>query len=120
MLILPKKRVGKRCPDPDILAITIKPPAPNGDFLKVTPEMWRESIEAALIGPVEIMRYYIPVMKDKGWGRILNIATFSAKNPMLWRLMSGPARSALIISSSVRKCRALANETDAKWRTESL
>jgi 3-oxoacyl-[acyl-carrier protein] reductase len=84
------------CPDPDILAITIKPPAPNGDFLKVTPEMWRESIDTALIGPIEIMRHYIPAMKDKGWGRIVNIATFSAKNPMIWRLMSGPSRSALI------------------------
>ncbi|GAA6154159.1 SDR family oxidoreductase [Pseudoteredinibacter isoporae] len=84
------------CPDPDILGITIKPPAPNGDFLKVTPEMWRESIETTLLGPIEIMRHYIPTMKDKGWGRIVNIATFSAKNPMIWRLMSGPARSALI------------------------
>lgn len=84
------------CPDPDILGITIKPPAPNGDFLDVTPEMWRDSVETALIGPIEIMRHYIPGMKAKGWGRIVNIATFSAKNPMLWRLMSGPARSALI------------------------
>lgn len=84
------------CPDPDILGITIKPPAPNGDYLKVTPEMWRESMETALIGPIEIMRNYIPGMKEKGWGRIVNIATFSAKNPMIWRLMSGPARSALI------------------------
>lgn len=82
------------CPDPDILTITIKPPNPNGDFLKVTPEMWRDSVDTALIGPIEIMRNYIPVMKDKGWGRIVNIATFSAKNPMIWRLMSGPARSA--------------------------
>ena len=48
------------CPDPDILAITIKPPAPNGDFLKVTPKMWRESIDTALIGPIELMRQYIP------------------------------------------------------------
>lgn len=84
------------CPDPDILAITIKPPAPNGNFLKVTPDMWRDSIETTLIGPIEIMRHYIPVMTEKGWGRIVNIATFSAKNPMIWRLMSGPARSALI------------------------
>ena len=84
------------CPDPDILAITIKSPKPNGDFLQVTPEQWRESIETALIGPIEIMRHYIPGMKQRGWGRIVNIATFSAKNPMIWRLMSGPARSALI------------------------
>lgn len=84
------------CPDPDILAITIKPPPPNGDFLQLTPEQWRDSLETALLGPIEIMRHYIPGMKEKGWGRIVNIATFSAKNPMLWRLMSGPARSALI------------------------
>lgn len=91
-----RRALFEACADPDILAITIKPPAPNGDFLKLTPDQWRESIETTLIGPIEIMRHYIPVMKDKGWGRILNIATFSAKNPMLWRLMSGPARSALI------------------------
>lgn len=84
------------CPEPDILAITIKPPDPNGDFLKVTPDMWREAVETALIGPIEIIRHYIPVMKEKGWGRIVNIATFSAKNPMIWRLMSGPPRSALL------------------------
>ena len=84
------------CPDPDILAITIKPPEPNGDFLKLTPDDWRDSVETALIGPIEIMRHYIPVMTDKGWGRIVNIATFSAKRPMIWRLMSGPARSALL------------------------
>lgn len=84
------------CPDPDILTITIKPPNPNGNFLEVTPDMWRDSIDTALLGPIEIMRHYIPVMKEKGWGRIVNIATFAAKNPMIWRLMSGPARSALI------------------------
>ncbi len=84
------------CPDPDILAITIKPPAPNGNFLKVTPDMWRSSIETTLIGPIEIMRHYIPGMTERKWGRIVNIATFSAKNPMIWRLLSGPARSALL------------------------
>ena len=67
------------CPNPDILVITIKPPAPNGNFLKVTPEMWRESIDSALIGPIELMRQYIPHMRESGWGRIVNIATFSAK-----------------------------------------
>ncbi|MDJ0789732.1 MAG: SDR family oxidoreductase [Myxococcota bacterium] len=91
-----RRALFEACPDPDILAITIKPPNPNGDFLDLTPDDWRASIDTALIGPIEIMRHYIPVMKEKGWGRIVNIATFSAKNPMLWRLMSGPARSALI------------------------
>ena len=84
------------CPDPDILAITIKPPPPNGNFLEVTPDAWRDSLETTLIGPIEIMRHYIPGMRERGWGRILNIATFSAKNPMIWRLLSGPARSALL------------------------
>jgi len=84
------------CPNPDILGITIKPPAPNGNFLSVTPDMWRSSIETTLVGPIEIMRHYIPGMTERKWGRIVNIATFSAKNPMIWRLISGPARSALL------------------------
>ncbi len=84
------------CPAPDILAITIKPPTPNGNFLNIEAQQWRDSMETALIGPIEIMRHYIPGMTARGWGRIVNIATFSAKNPMIWRLMSGPARSALI------------------------
>lgn len=90
-----RKALFAACPNPDILCITIKPPPPNGDFLSVTPDHWRESLDTALIGPIEIMRHYIPIMKEKGWGRIVNIATFSAKNPMIWRLLSGPARSAL-------------------------
>lgn len=112
------------CPSPDIIAITIKPPTPNGNFLDLTPEDWRASVDTALIGPIEIMRHYIPVMKDKGWGRIVNIATFSAKNPMLWRLMSGPARSALInytasVSREIAKHGVLINNIlPGMFRTE--
>ena len=84
------------CPDPEILAITFKPPDPNCDFLQLEPDAWRASLETTLIGPIEIMRHYLPGMKERGWGRIVNIATFSAKNPMVWRLLSGPARSALL------------------------
>ena len=91
-----RRALFEACPNPDILSITIKPPNPNGDFLELTPDRWRDSVETALIGPIEIMRHYIPGMKDRGWGRIVNIATFSAKRPMLWRLMSGPPRSALL------------------------
>lgn len=91
-----RRALFEACPDPDILAITIKPPAPNGDFLAVTPDAWRDSLETTLIGPIELMRHYLPGMQARGWGRIVNIATFSAKNPMIWRLLSGPARSALL------------------------
>jgi 3-oxoacyl-[acyl-carrier protein] reductase len=84
------------CPAPDILAITISPPTINGNFLNVTADMWRDSVETTLIGPIEIMRHYIPGMTERKWGRIVNIATFSAKNPMIFRLLSGPARSALL------------------------
>ncbi|MEM1247510.1 MAG: SDR family oxidoreductase [Acidobacteriota bacterium] len=91
-----RKALFEAVPDPDILAITIKPPPPNGDFLELEPDAWRNSLETTLLGPMEIMRNYIPGMKERGWGRIVNIATFSAKNPMIWRLLSGPARSALL------------------------
>ncbi|MEZ5572787.1 MAG: SDR family NAD(P)-dependent oxidoreductase [Halioglobus sp.] len=46
---------------------------------EVTADSWRASVETALISPIEIVRHYIPTMKQRGWGRIVNIATFSAR-----------------------------------------
>ena len=82
-------------PDPDIMVVTISPPTPNTDYRMVTTDDWRESIDTALIGPVELMRHFTPGMAERKWGRYVNITTVAAKWPLEIRLMSGPARAAL-------------------------
>lgn len=84
------------CPDPDILVITITPPAAIEDFRTLTEEDWMGSVRSGLVGPVELVRQYVDGMTARRWGRIVNIATVAAKYPVEARLLSGPARSALV------------------------
>ena len=83
------------CPEPDILVNTISPPTPVFDYNEITVEDWHASVEAGLIGPVELMRHFTAGMAERGWGRVVNIGTVAAKYPLDMRLLSGPARSAL-------------------------
>jgi 3-oxoacyl-[acyl-carrier protein] reductase len=84
------------CPEPDILVITCSPPAQTEDYLEITEEDWRATLETTLIGPIELMRATLEGMAARGFGRVVNIATVGAKTPQEWRLLSGPPRSALI------------------------
>lgn len=83
------------CPDPDILVNTISPPTPVFDYNEITVDDWHASVDAGLIGPVELMRHFTKGMAERGWGRVVNIGTVAAKWPLDMRLLSGPSRSAL-------------------------
>ncbi|HWH97969.1 MAG TPA: SDR family oxidoreductase [Pseudolysinimonas sp.] len=84
------------CPEPDILVITCSPPALVGSFLDIEPAQWHDSWTTAFLGPVELIRAVTPRMMDRGFGRIVNIATLGAKYPLEARLMSGATRAALV------------------------
>jgi 3-oxoacyl-[acyl-carrier protein] reductase len=86
----------KACPEPDILVITCSPPAATEDYRDIAVADWNASFETALIAPIELMRATVDSMAARGFGRIVNIATVAAKFPSVPRLLSGPARSALV------------------------
>lgn len=95
------------CPDPDILVITCSPPALVPSFLDLEPQHWHDSWTTAFLGPVELIRATTPGMMERGFGRIVNIATLGAKYPLEERLMSGATRAALV-NYSVAVARAVA------------
>jgi 3-oxoacyl-[acyl-carrier protein] reductase len=84
------------CPEPDILVITCSPPPLTEDYLQIEPQDYRAAIETTLIGPIELMRATLEGMAQRGFGRVVNIATIGAKAPWQARLLSGPPRSALL------------------------
>jgi 3-oxoacyl-[acyl-carrier protein] reductase len=84
------------CPAPDILVITCNPPRVTPDYSDIQPDEWLDSIRTTLIGPVELMRAATPGMAARKWGRVVNIGTGAAKYPAEIRLLSGPARAALV------------------------
>jgi 3-oxoacyl-[acyl-carrier protein] reductase len=90
-----RERLLAACPEPDILVITCSPPKFTMDFQKITVDNWLESLNTGMIGPIELMRATVDGMRARKWGRIVNITTLAARFPVEFRLLSGPARSAL-------------------------
>src|SRR5271165_6539406 len=64
-------------PDVDILVnnLGIFNPQP---FEEISDEEWRRFFEVNVLSGVRLSRYYLPRMKDKGWGRIVFISSESA------------------------------------------
>jgi 3-oxoacyl-[acyl-carrier protein] reductase len=65
---------------------------PVGDFLDLDDEQWERGITLNLMSTVRLIRAVVPYMKARKWGRIVNITSIAAKQPI----------TDLIISSSVR------------------
>ena len=84
------------CPAPDILVGTCSPPPVTGDYTSIEPEDWYRTLDIALLGPVAFMKEVLPGMAERGFGRVVNIATGAAKFPAEIRLLSGPPRAALV------------------------
>jgi 3-oxoacyl-[acyl-carrier protein] reductase len=84
------------CPEPDIVVITCGPPRVTPDYAEIEPEEWMDSLSTTLVGPIELMRAVTPGMAAREWGRLVNIGTGAAKYPAEIRLLSGPARAALV------------------------
>ncbi|WP_340268053.1 SDR family oxidoreductase [Sphingobium mellinum] len=86
----------ERCPEPDIFVGTCSPPPYIEDFRDISDADWRANLDLTFISPVEFIRTIVDGMCQRGWGRILNIATAAVKFPHRWRILSGAPRAALV------------------------
>jgi 3-oxoacyl-[acyl-carrier protein] reductase len=78
---------------------------PSGSFENLTPEMWDAATSLLLKSAVELTRAVLPGMKERRWGRILNVTSIAAKQPIEGLMLSNSLRAAVIGFA-----RTLANE----------
>ncbi len=78
---------------------------PSGPFESLTPEMWDTATRLLLKSAVELTRAVLPGMKERRWGRILNVTSIAAKQPIEGLMLSNSLRAAVIGFA-----RTLANE----------
>ncbi len=52
-----------------------------GDFLTLTDEDWMNTINTDLMGAVRLCRAFIPQLQERGWGRVVLIASENAYQP---------------------------------------
>jgi NAD(P)-dependent dehydrogenase (short-subunit alcohol dehydrogenase family) len=57
----------------------------NKPLLDTTAEEWRRVLDINVLGTVNTMRVFVPGMRDRGWGRVVNFASMAGKdgNPNL-------------------------------------
>jgi len=48
---------------------------------ELTEAEWQEQWDLHVMAPMRLMRYFAPRMAERGWGRIVNLTTSSAKRP---------------------------------------
>lgn len=68
---------------------------PTGEFHETSLETWRRAFELSLFGHVQIAQMLVPGMAARGFGRIINITSFVAKEPYPNMSLSNSVRVAL-------------------------
>lgn len=80
----------------------------SGPFETLSPEDWAHASNVLLTSAVTFTRAVLPGMKTRHWGRILNITSIAAKQPVDGLMLSNSLRAAV-----VGFARTLANEVAA-------
>lgn len=83
------------CPEPDILLNNAGGAAP-GDFREWSRDTWVEAVDLMMLPPILMMRDTVDGMMERGFGRIVNIASRSVKIPQMELGLSNGARSGLV------------------------
>ena len=78
---------------------------PSGKFESLTPEMWKQAVDLTLMSVINLTRAVIPGMKERKWGRVINVTSIAVKQPVDGLMLSNSLRSAV-----TGFARTLANE----------
>ncbi|HLE63419.1 MAG TPA: SDR family oxidoreductase [Pyrinomonadaceae bacterium] len=68
---------------------------PTGQFETLTQAQWEEAAQLTLYSAIELTRHVLPGMKERRWGRILNITSIAVKQPVENLMLSNSLRAAL-------------------------
>lgn len=69
---------------------------PPGPFESLDAEAWARATALVLTSVVEFCRAVLPGMKERRWGRILNVTSIAAKQPVDNLMLSNSIRAAVI------------------------
>lgn len=77
----------------------------RGPFLEVSDALWQDDLDLKLFAAIRLSRLVLPGMKDRQWGRIINVLNIGAKAPKATSTPTSVSRAA-----GMALTKALANE----------
>lgn len=90
--------------DVDVLVNSAGVVGPNKPLVETRPDEWRHTFEVNVLGTVNTVRRFAPAMCERGWGRIVNLASMAGKdgNPNLAAYSASKA-AVIALTKSVGK-----------------
>ncbi len=86
---------GTRLGGVDILVNNTGGPPP-GPVVDVAPEAWAQQFDVMVLRIFDITRRLLPAMRERGWGRVLTVASTGVLQPIPGLGMSNALRSAIV------------------------
>lgn len=71
------------------------PPA-DPDPLSLSDEQWEAAHRTLVLAPMTLLRLVLPGMRERGWGRVVGIASVSVREPVPALVLSNAERSAVV------------------------
>src|SRR5215470_4884215 len=69
---------------------------PPGEFMKFTDDDWENAFRLSFLSAMRLARAAVPHMRQAGGGRVINITSYSVKEPITGLVLSNAIRSAVI------------------------
>lgn len=69
---------------------------PSGPNLSFKSDIWEHAFKQNFLSAEELTKLLIPHMKDRGWGRIINLTSITVKQPVENLILSNSIRMAVI------------------------
>jgi 3-oxoacyl-[acyl-carrier protein] reductase len=98
------ERVAEQVGRVDILVTNTGGPPANSDPLGSSTEQWEQAHRTLVLSPMTLLKLVLPGMRERGWGRIVAIASTTVREPI----------SALILSNAERSAQLAAYKTIAR------
>ena len=90
------RNVEERLGPLDVLVTNTGGPPPGADALGFSREQWEDAYRDLVLAPMALIEAAVPGMRERGFGRILNIASTSVREPIPVLMLSNSHRAATL------------------------
>jgi 3-oxoacyl-[acyl-carrier protein] reductase len=80
----------------DVLVVNTGGPPPNADALAFTREQWESAYRDLVLSPMALIDSAVPGMRERGFGRILNVSSTAVREPIAALMLSNSHRAATL------------------------
>jgi 3-oxoacyl-[acyl-carrier protein] reductase len=80
----------------EVLVCNTGGPPFGPDALDFTREQWQDAYETLVLAPMALIEHTLPGMRDRGWGRVLNVVSTSVVEPIPVLMLSNAHRASMI------------------------